>query len=258
MGRRIFVSYARENRAAVSGIEEDLTAVGHEVWSDGSFSGGEIWWSEILEHISWCDVFLLALSDAALYSPACRLEHQYALDLRRPVLPVRVALLRQQISLPGGLGEQHQIDYHQGGREATLELQRAIARAPVAPEIPPDVPVPPTPGADGARRPSAHVVKCKGTTLEVDIMDGIYRGRLKVSGNDGWDLVKVWLDDERWPTVLRWKGLVGARQIHLWLPHGRELQVLIRPNEDSYGKISYLRISSDDELLVEGNRWKFR
>ena len=80
---RLFISYSREDVAAVGELEGDLEAAGHAVFRDEELSGGQHWWERLLGEIRECDVFVFALSRTSLTSRPCQLEYGYAHDLGR-------------------------------------------------------------------------------------------------------------------------------------------------------------------------------
>ena len=71
----------------------DLQRARVQVWLDDELGGGDAWWSEILEQIRGCTVFLFALSDNSLHSKPCRAELGYAQELGLPILPVQIGEL---------------------------------------------------------------------------------------------------------------------------------------------------------------------
>src|SRR5687768_149113 len=104
--RSIFISYARKDRAQVGALTETLRLLGNQVWFDESLTGGATWWAEILNQIERCDIFLYVLSRSSLKSEACAAEKAYALDLRKPLLPVMVESVGAA-SLPRDLAQLH-------------------------------------------------------------------------------------------------------------------------------------------------------
>ena len=89
----IFMSYSSKDEVVVKTLARGFEAAHREVWFDHHLRGGEIWWETILSHIRGSSVFLFALSDHSLNSTACRAELEYAIALRRPILPVLVGLV---------------------------------------------------------------------------------------------------------------------------------------------------------------------
>ena len=49
--RRVFVSYSRNNLAAVTQLIEDMRAVGIDIWYHQALTGGQRWWDGILAHM---------------------------------------------------------------------------------------------------------------------------------------------------------------------------------------------------------------
>ena len=101
--RRVFISYARQNRPDVDQLAEHLDALGCEVWIDKSLHGGQDWWEEILRQVAGCETFIAIISDEALKSKACQREFEWAKKLGKPVLPVAVQALPEV--LPTRFGE---------------------------------------------------------------------------------------------------------------------------------------------------------
>ena len=87
---KVFISYSRHDEGAVKSMVGDLQRARVQVWLDEDLGGGDAWWSEILEQIRGCTVFLFALSDKSLYSKPCRAELGYAQALGLPILPVQI------------------------------------------------------------------------------------------------------------------------------------------------------------------------
>jgi hypothetical protein len=85
-----FICHSSRDGAAVRSLVQHLTAARESVWLDQSLSGGEAWWTAILERIRSCSVFVVALSNNTLQSKPCRAEMGYAKALGLPILPVQV------------------------------------------------------------------------------------------------------------------------------------------------------------------------
>jgi hypothetical protein len=64
--RKVFISYARENRRDIDELVAHLGILGYETWVDSSLRGGQDWWEEILRRIADCDAFLPIISQGAL------------------------------------------------------------------------------------------------------------------------------------------------------------------------------------------------
>jgi len=141
--RKLFVSYARVNRAQVDQLVEHLGLLGCQTWIDSSLQGGQQWWEQILRKIADADVFFPVISRDSLNSMACQREFEWAEALRKPVLPVAVEPLSRALS--PRLAQLHVIDYFdpaQRDRNA-LSLAGALAALPAAPPLPQPMPAPP-------------------------------------------------------------------------------------------------------------------
>jgi len=139
--RKLFVSYARENRPSVDELVRHLAALGYETWVDTALRGGQSWWEEILRQISECDVFTAIVSRNSLNSVACKRELKWALALGKPVLPIAVERLPE--ALPRHFSVRQIVDYSEPGQEAAFALAGALANLPPAPALPEPLPEPP-------------------------------------------------------------------------------------------------------------------
>jgi TIR domain len=142
--RKLFVSYARENKRDVDQLVEHLGTMGYETWVDAALRGGQDWWDEILARIADSDVVIAIYSSAALNSTACGREFEWAVALGKPVVPVAVE--PPPSALPTRFARRQIIDYSQPLERplAALKLQGALATLPPAPPLPDPLPDPPT------------------------------------------------------------------------------------------------------------------
>jgi hypothetical protein len=140
----IFISYARHDRPAVEMLARDLEGTRESVWMDNELTGGQAWWDTILRQIRQCDLYVLALSPESLKSRACRLELQYAVALRRPLLPVQIADLAISTA-PQVVADTQIVDYRQRTPEAGFALWTAVMYRSPAPPLPDPLPPEPTP-----------------------------------------------------------------------------------------------------------------
>jgi hypothetical protein len=139
----IFLSYARHDATLVQALVNDLRALGNTVWLDEEVSGAQAWWSNILTQIRGCEVFVFALSPAALASLACGRELEYAAALGKPVLPIWLTGDDLWRRLPSALAMIQYVDYRKQTREASLRLARAFMNMPSTPPLPDPLPEPP-------------------------------------------------------------------------------------------------------------------
>jgi hypothetical protein len=140
---RIFISYSRENQNAVKTLVQDMEAVGHKAWFDQQLTGGQVWWNEVLANIRDCDLFVFALAPHALNSNACKLEYNYAFDLKKTILPVMVAHGVSANLLPEALSKIQFVDYRSQDKQAALALLRALDNLPPPQPLPAELPTPP-------------------------------------------------------------------------------------------------------------------
>jgi sugar lactone lactonase YvrE len=138
--RKLFISYARENRRDVDQLVGHLGILGYDTWVDTSLRGGQEWWAEILRRIADCDVFIAIISRDGLDSTACRNEFDWAVALDKPVLPVAVEPL--PTTLPRRFAIRQIVDYSDPGKraDAALILAGGLATLPPAPPLPEPLP----------------------------------------------------------------------------------------------------------------------
>ena len=140
---RIFISYARQDQAAVEALNADLERARVQVWLDEELTGGESWWDTILEQIRACDLYIFALSPDSLRSRACKAELNYAIALGRPLLPVLVRDVAIQLAHPA-IARTQMVDYRKRSMDSLLALMAVIANRPPAPPLPDPLPAAPT------------------------------------------------------------------------------------------------------------------
>jgi hypothetical protein len=142
---RVFVSYARVDRADLGQLTEALDLLGHRVWYDAELTGGQVWWEEILAQLRGCDAVVALLTPALLRSPACRSEVEYALALRRPVLPAALGDVDLAL-LPPALAalQVHRLDDTQQSAYRFAAAVAAIRPGVPLPDPLPDPPPAPT------------------------------------------------------------------------------------------------------------------
>jgi TIR domain len=141
--RKLFVSYARENKRDVDQLVEHLGTMGYQTWVDAALRGGQEWWEEILARIADSDVVIAIYSSAALNSTACGREFEWAVALGKPVVPVAVE--PPPTALPSRFARRQIIDYSEPTERplAALQLQGALATLPPPPPLPDPLPEPP-------------------------------------------------------------------------------------------------------------------
>jgi streptogramin lyase len=141
--RKVFISYARQNKPDIEQLVEHLRVLGCDIWHDSSLHGGQDWWEEILRRIAACDTFIAIISRDALNSTACRREFGWAESLDKPVLPVAVEPPPK--ALPRRFSKRQIVDYSdsEARDRAVLTLAGGLATLTAAPPLPDPLPEPP-------------------------------------------------------------------------------------------------------------------
>ena len=147
--KKLFISYARENKGDVDQLVEHLRMMGYDSWVDVSLRAGQDWWEEILRRIAEADAFVAVVSRSVLDSTACHREFEWAENLGKLVLPVAVdpAVVdpAAALLLPSRFAKRQIIDYSQPEKraEAALLLQGGLGALPPSPQLPDPLPDPP-------------------------------------------------------------------------------------------------------------------
>ncbi len=139
---RVFVSYARRDRATVDALLQDIRRARHDVWVDEELTGGQRWWDTILGTIRGADVFVIALSPDWLTSKACAAELQYAVACNRALLPIMVGRVSPQMA-PPVIANAQILDYLERTPDAAISLVTALSL--VRPAGAPPQPLPESP-----------------------------------------------------------------------------------------------------------------
>jgi len=138
----VFICHSSRDDAAVRTLVQHLQAARESVWLDQSLSGGEAWWSRILDHIRSCSVFVVALSNHSLQSKPCRAEMDYAKALGLPILPVQIGEVDSYRIDP--IFTMQSVDYRNPDVTTGLALIAALhERAAERKDLPEPLPEPP-------------------------------------------------------------------------------------------------------------------
>jgi len=138
----LFLSYAHQDLDVVTSLRRDLEDLGQTVWLDESLHGGQIWWEEILRQVRQCNGFVLAVSATSLASEACLAEWEYAVDLARPFLPVRIDAT-DWTAAPDRMRQSQHIDYKPNDAESVKALVKSLSGFAQAVPLPDVLPTPP-------------------------------------------------------------------------------------------------------------------
>jgi hypothetical protein len=140
---RVFISYARRDKAKLQRLLSAFQAAHFDVWWDQELSGGASWWRGILEQIRSCDVFVFALSENSLHSKHCLTEFRYAEAVGKRVLPVQIGGVKEIRETP--FAAWHVIDYQIPAENTGIRLiedARRTTSKPLPDPLPPEPPRP--------------------------------------------------------------------------------------------------------------------
>jgi hypothetical protein len=140
----LFLSYARQDRSKADLLARRVRQLGHDAWLDANLVGGQAWWDEILRRVRDCDAILSVISPAYVRSEACTSEREYALQLRKPVLPVLVEHMRPEL-LPADISRLQVVDYSTPGEESAIQLAVGLMNMNPVRGLPVPLPPPPPP-----------------------------------------------------------------------------------------------------------------
>jgi TIR domain len=138
----VFLSYAHQDVDVVAALRQDLEDIGQSVWIDTTLHGGQIWWDEILRQVRDCHVFIFAVSRHSLASEACLSECDYAADVNRPFLPVRIDDV-DMTNAPERLRNTQHIDFKVGNAASAKALARSLSSVRDSTPVPDPLPAPP-------------------------------------------------------------------------------------------------------------------
>src|SRR5262249_48110289 len=124
-------------------LVQDLRDDEHETWFDQKLEGGQPWWDTVLSEIRKSEIFVTALTPESLESQACQRELRYALDLKRPVLPIRLSAAVRPELLPSHTHDLKVVYYLEQDVQTLKGLHRAIKNLSRSPPLPDPLPEPP-------------------------------------------------------------------------------------------------------------------
>lgn len=161
----IFISYSSQNRNLVEKLASDFEAMGYTTWYDQELTGGHEWWGAILDHIRRCDLFVFALTQAAVNSLPCQREYEYAHALHKRILPIQLSDIDVRM-LPSALQKIQIVDYRQRDLSASQSLTRALnllpPSSPLPSPLPAEPPVPLSPLAYAVERVNSPMLDGSG------------------------------------------------------------------------------------------------
>lgn len=145
MAKKIFISYTREDQETVRELHSDLVAIGNDVFFDQQLTGGQSWWSALLEQSRQSDIFMPVVGSTWIHSIPCQLETEYAQALGKRFLPVVLADVPAKL-LPASIAETQWIRYEPEKKDSVLSLLKAVDGLPDSDPLPDPLPEePPVP-----------------------------------------------------------------------------------------------------------------
>lgn len=139
---RIFISYSSRTREMTQLLIDYLEGSGYSVWYDQELVGGQHWWDRILENIRISNGFIIALTPEWLDSEACRIEFNYARQIGKFILPVRLDSLDAD-SLPHEIAQIQFVSFVNQDLKTIAALNRSLSQMPSIVELPHPLPEPP-------------------------------------------------------------------------------------------------------------------
>ena len=161
---RLFISYARADKAVATALVGDADSLGHTAFYDAELTGGQRWWDALLDQIEGSEVFVPVLSDDYRGSEACRAEAAWALAQGIPFLPVAPTPQSPGLYDPV-IAEANWVVYDPASRESLALLARSLASIP-----------PPAPPAETPVRPAIPVSYMNALEQQVRGVGEISRG----------------------------------------------------------------------------------
>ncbi|MBN8590364.1 MAG: toll/interleukin-1 receptor domain-containing protein [Anaerolineae bacterium] len=159
---RVFISYSRQDMEQADRLEIELNRLGFDAWIDRSkLQGGQVWEIELQTAIQECHAFILIVSSASNTSHYVRSEWQYAINLKKTIIP----LMFEDIQISLLLSPFQYIDFIKNSFEESLNRLIAalelIQPVPVLSEMAPLVIIPEVPANEELFTPIPAPVKPK-------------------------------------------------------------------------------------------------
>jgi basic membrane protein A len=147
----IFISYTRGDTRFVDRLETGLHALGFTTWVDRrKLESGQNWERELQGAIDRARAVVVVLSPAAVDSDYVRAEYSYAIDKKKPVVP----LVYRPCEVPLRLRILQWVTYAGSLDTLLADLRQALRTHGVVP-TPPAPSAPPTPGSEAPNRTPA-------------------------------------------------------------------------------------------------------
>jgi TIR domain len=127
----IFISYSRQDQAAIEKIAGVLVDAGADIWIDRQgIAGGSKWRPAIVDAIESADVVLLALSPNSVRSDNVRKELDLTEEFKKKILPVEI----ERASIPKEISYQlvglQRIDLYSDFKQGARQMLDALGLRP--------------------------------------------------------------------------------------------------------------------------------
>lgn len=187
----IFISYSSKDTRLRKEISECLEELGHSVWADKSLKSGQEWWQEILHEIRAADVVMPLLSRNYNKSEACDLELRYTNDLNKPLLPIKIGNISNEL-LSLSLSRLQLLDYKSlSATKRITGLVNALSVTTNSPDFPRanPLPLPAEPEMPVSYKTRIFNILEQDTELDIaiqkEIIDELKRNVLSNKGDHG-------------------------------------------------------------------------
>ena len=125
----IFENYAHADANAVLPAINALVDEGYRVWYDDGIELGTDYPEYIASHVYGCACFIMFVSRASVASGWCNAEVNYALDLKKPVLPIYLENVELNIGLRLRIGTIQAMFWYEF--DSDVAFYRSLFRVPV-------------------------------------------------------------------------------------------------------------------------------
>lgn len=139
-GKRIFISYSRNDTEYVSSLAAALRNDGFDVWFDKNIRAGSDWDDTLEAELKKADAIVLVLSKSSVASENVKDEMSYVLNLGKIINPIKI----EECDVPMRLARKQFVDFTiMGPEEGYIRLVKDIRNNLNDPD--PKPPKPPTP-----------------------------------------------------------------------------------------------------------------
>lgn len=156
-GKRIFISYSRNDTKYVSSLAAALRNDGFDVWFDKNIRAGSDWDDTLEEELKKADAIVLVLSKTSVVSENVKDEMNYVLNLGKIINPIKI----EECDVPMRLARKQFVDFTITGPEAGyIRLVKDIRNNLNDPNLkPPKPPTPPRPSIQATAVKPHHSIK---------------------------------------------------------------------------------------------------